>query len=304
MSARLIVLKLGSSVLQSEADLPSAAGEIAGYVGRGWRVLAVVSAIGNATDELIRRAQRLAPTEGHAEGGAGDPAAPGASPIAPAGDKRQTAFAALLETGEAVSAALVGLALTEIGIDCTVLDAGRVGPFTRGPRLDAVPHAFDVGTVRRALERDRVTILPGFVGRDADGRHTLLGRGGSDLTALFVAHSLSADRCRLLKDVDGIYEYDPALRGRRRPRRFATLDWDGALKLEDAILQQKAAQFAYRYRVQFEVGSTGDAPGTLVGAAQSRFARPARAGAGARARGGKAAPCRRAALAVEGGLAS
>lgn len=250
MSARLIVLKFGSSVLRDETDLPRVAAEIRGYVTRGWRVLAVVSAIGDGTDALIRRGRALGASEGDG----------------------QAAFAALLGTGEAAAAALVGLALGAAGLECTVLDAGRVGPFTRGPQLDAMPHAFDSGTVRRALERFQAAVLPGFVGRDADGRHTLLGRGGSDLTALFVAHALDAQRCRLLKDVDGIYEHDPALRHRPRPRRYTSLGWEETLRLQDAILQSKAAQFAYRHRVRFEVGAYGDDVGTVVGAARGRLA--------------------------------
>jgi homoserine dehydrogenase len=164
-----------------------------------------------------------------------------------------------------------------------------------------MPHALDAGTVRRLLDLRPVAVLPGFVGRDVDGRHTLLGRGGADLTALFAAHALGAERCRLLKDVDGIYEHDPAVRGRRRPRRYTALDWQGALRLDDCILQRKATQFAYRHRVCFEVGRAGSEKGTLVGAAESRLARPRRSGRPRRARPARLA-C--AALAVEGGSAS
>jgi homoserine dehydrogenase len=244
----LVVLKFGSSVLRSEADLSRVAAEIKRYTDRGCRVVAVVSAIGKSTEQLIERALSLA-------------FAPAAS-AAPA----EAAFAALLATGEATSAALVGLALDRINVPFSVLCAGRVGPFTRGPQLDAEPCALDAGAIKRALDKRPVAILPGFVGRDGEGHFSLLGRGGSDLTALFVAHSLGADRCRLLKDVDGIYEHDPARHGRVRPRRYASLDWAGALRLNDSILQRKASQFAYRHRVAFEVASCGGHAGTFVGA--------------------------------------
>lgn len=285
----LVVLKFGSSVLRSEADLPRIADEIKRHVDQGSRVVAVVSAMGESTELLIRRARAL----GHQFGDLASadpitdtPAAPSAimesttecatestaeattEPTAPA----EAAFAALLATGEATSAALVGLALDNVGVAFNVLCAGRVGPFTRGPQLDARPYAFDAATVQQALARRPVAILPGFVGRDSEGHFSLLGRGGSDLTALFVAHSLQADRCCLLKDVDGIYEHDPALCARHRPRRYEWLDWNGALRLDDCILQQKAAQFAYRHGVAFEVGACGGPPGTLVGAAATRMA--------------------------------
>lgn len=285
----LVVLKFGSSVLRSEADLPRIADEIKRHVDQGSRVVAVVSAMGESTELLIRRARAL----GHQFGDLASadpitdtPAAPSAimesttecatestaeattGSTAPA----EAAFAALLATGEATSAALVGLALDNVGVAFNVLCAGRVGPFTRGPQLDARPYAFDAAAVQQALARRPVAILPGFVGRDSEGHFSLLGRGGSDLTALFVAHSLQADRCCLLKDVDGIYEHDPALCARHRPRRYEWLDWNGALRLDDCILQQKAAQFAYRHGVAFEVGACGGPPGTLVGAAATRMA--------------------------------
>jgi len=291
----LVVLKFGSSVLRSEADLPRVADEIKRHVDAGSRIVAVVSAIGKSTEVLIRRACALGhhPRHDTSELGVanGRPAAtlglrPAADPQLPvptaAAAPAEAAFAALLATGEATSAALVGLALDNLGVEFSVLCAGRVGPFTRGPQLDAQPHTFEVGTVKRALAQRPVAILPGFVGRDGDGHFSLLGRGGSDLTALFVAHSLGADRCCLLKDVDGVYEHDPALSTERKPRRYASLDWGTTLRLDDCILQQKAAQFAYRHRVAFEVGACGPRPGTRIGAAAMRFAS---AGTGAEATG-------------------
>ncbi len=269
----LVVLKFGSSVLRGEEDLPCVAAEIDRHVGKGCRVVAVVSAIGRHTEELIQRAISLGHTFDASFPVAGeDVDASDSAPVSDAaGAPAETAFAALLATGEATSAALVGLALDRVGVPFSILCAGRVGPFTRGPQLDAQPCAFDVSSVTRALGRRPVAILPGFVGRDAEGGFSLLGRGGSDLTALFVAHSLSADRCRLLKDVDGVYERDPAIRTTARPRRYASLDWNDALRMDDAILQRKATQFAYRHRVEFEVGRCGSEAGTLVGAAGTRL---------------------------------
>ena len=260
--SELIVLKFGSSVLRSEADLPKAASEIARHVSSGARVVAVVSAIGDGTEKLLQQALAT----GH------DPQQAEACSDA--------ALAALLATGEASAAALLGLTLDRLGIACSVLDAGRVGPFTRGPQLDAEPHAFDAGTVKRALQQRPVAILPGFVGRDGDGHFSLLGRGGSDLSALFVADALNADRCCLLKDVDGIYDGDPARSG-PRPRRYESLHWEETLRLNDCILQQKASQFAFRHRVPFEVGACGQTIGTRVGDIETRIAgTPPRTGVG------------------------
>ena len=251
---QLVVLKFGSSVLRSESHLPVVAEEIKRHVDRGLAVVAVVSAIGNSTELLIEQARAL----GHDAGVGPTGRAPGKAAAV------DSALAALLGTGEAAAAALVGLALDRIGVTFTVLDAGRVGPFTRGPQLDAEPCAFDSGNVKRALADRPVAILPGFVGRDENGNFSLLGRGGSDLTALFVAHSLKATRCRLLKDVDGIYDADPS-RSAAKPRRYAALNWDEALRLDAGVLQRKAVLFAHRHRIPFEVGACGGGRGSLVG---------------------------------------
>jgi len=267
----LTVLKFGSSVLRSEADLPVVVAEIEACLRAGSRVVAVVSAIGSGTEALLARAGKLGCLPAAALKAAWSrPATPAPAPFA-AGE---AALAALLATGEATSAALLGLALDLAGVPSTVLDAGRVGPFTRGPQLDAEPCALDARAVLRALDARPVAVLPGFVGRDDDGNFSLLGRGGSDLSALFVARELAASGCRLLKDVDGIYEHDPAQAG-PRPRRFATLSWEHALQLDETIVQRKAVQYAYRHRMPFEVGRCADRA-TVIGTPDSRFAPHAR----------------------------
>src|SRR5438876_961427 len=82
--------------------------------------------------------------------------------------------------------------------------------------------------LRKELEQ-AVVIISGFVGTDADGNLTLLGRGGTDLTALFLAEQLDA-RCVLIKDVDGLYEFDPANRA-AHPRKFIRAGYETALEL-------------------------------------------------------------------------
>src|SRR6185436_364106 len=124
------------------------------------------------------------------------------------------------------SAGLVGLALDRAGIPASVLNPERIGLTTRGDVLDSEPHAVDAEEVARALEDRPVAVVPGFFGSLADGRTALLGRGGSDLSALFIAHALQA-KCRLIKDVDGLYESDPNKPG-ARPRRYAAISYDDA----------------------------------------------------------------------------
>jgi homoserine dehydrogenase len=235
----LIVLKFGSSVLQSEADLPSAVHEIYRWVRSGHRVIAIVSAIGNTTENLLAKA--------HAFGTAVD----------------DHAVAALLATGEATSAALLSLALGRAGLSALILDEVRLGPRTLGPVLDSEPCGLDVAAVEQALEQVPVVVVPGFVGRQDDGTISLLGRGGTDLSAVFVAHQLEADCCRLIKDVDGIFEYDPAS-SERRPRRYRTLSWAEADQVNGGIVQPKAIHFAERQGFAFEVAALGSDQPTLI----------------------------------------
>jgi len=242
----LIVLKFGSSVLRSEADLPAAVHEIYRWVRNGHQVIAVVSAIGNSTEDLLARARTY-----------GD-------------GVNDHAVAALLATGEATSAALLSLALDRAGIPAVILDEVRLGMRTRGPILNSEPCGIDVSAVERTLEEVPVVVVPGFVGRQGDGTVSLLGRGGTDLTAVFVAHQLEADCCRLIKDVDGIFEYDPAS-SEEVPRRYRTLAWADADRVNGGIVQTKAIHFAERSGFAFEVAALNSTRPSLICGQPSTF---------------------------------
>jgi homoserine dehydrogenase len=161
-----LVLKFGSSVLRSEADLPLAVHEIYREWRAGHRVLAVVSALGCTTDDLLKRAQQL-----------------GLPP-------QREGLAALLGTGETAAAALLTLALDRSGLPATLLDPVQIGLVTDGDRLGADPVAVDVPYLQDEMER-AVVVVPAGMGRDCLGRVTRLG-GGLDLTASFLARELDA----------------------------------------------------------------------------------------------------------------
>ncbi len=113
-------------------------------------------------------------------------------------------------------------------------------------------------------------VAPGFVGRQDDGSLSLLGRGGTDLTAVFVAHQLEADYCRLLKDVDGIFEYDPAS-SELVPGRYRTLNWAEADRVSGGIVQDKAIHFAERHGFAFEVAALNSDQPSLICAQPTTF---------------------------------
>jgi len=242
----LAVLKFGGSVLGTARDYAAAVADVRRHLQRGERVLAVVSALKGATDSLLADARFFGP--------APEPAA----------------TASLLATGEAASAARLALALNAAGIEAALLDPSAIGLTTRGPLLDADPVAVDDEALRRALERSGAAVVPGFFGRDTSGGYALFGRGGTDLTALFLAHRLGARSCYLLKNVDGVYEHDPA--GGRKAKRYEAITWDDALKLGSRVIQPKALHFARRERVEFLVAAVGSAHGTRVGAGPTAWA--------------------------------
>lgn len=253
MSASISVQKFGSSVLKDEADLSRAVHAVYADLRRGRRVVAIVSAIGATTDRLLDEARS-------------------SLDVSAAPDAR--VLARLLATGEARAAALFSLALERAGIPVALLGSDNAGIVTEGELLDAHPIGLDEELLLQELAAKPVVVLPGFVGRRVDGELTLLGRGGSDLTAVFVAGRLRAERCILFKDVDGLYEWDPseAEAEAERPRRFARASYADALALPGGIVQHKAVATARDMGLAFEVGSlVPEAPSTQVGAGASVF---------------------------------
>ncbi|HEY0761324.1 MAG TPA: homoserine dehydrogenase [Pyrinomonadaceae bacterium] len=236
---RIIVLKFGSSVLRDENDLPAAVHEIYRWWRDGFQVVAVVSAFGNTTDELTQRAHSVCE------------------------QPDDELVASLLATGEATSSVLLGLALNRSGLPATVLDAQQAGLNTDGPILDANLTSINAAGILKTLKRS-VVVLPGFVGKSRDGRTTLLGRGGSDLTALFLAQRLGGT-CRLIKDVDGLYTWDPNSQSGPAATRFQRVSYATALRVGGAVVQRKAIEFAQQQRLRFSVSSIGSCRTTEVG---------------------------------------
>lgn len=242
----IVVLKFGSSVLENHDALPSAVLEIYREIRRGRRVVAVVSAFGHRTDELLTDAKKLF------------------------GEPEPSCLARLLETGEAESAATLGLALDQAGVPARILDSGQLGLTTRDDVLDAEPLEFDVVRLKHELMTVPVIIVPGFSGKLPDGSPALLGRGGSDLTALFLAYGLRAQECRLLKDVDGLLHVstDGVL---DHSTRYTTASYEECLRVGGPLIQPKAVEFAQKHNLNFTIARCGSSGGTLAGKVKSQF---------------------------------
>lgn len=229
MNASIVVLKFGSSVLQAAAQLPLAIEEIYREWRAGRRVIAVVSAFAGVTDQ--RFAQTRAVTADLYE------------------------QAAWVAGGEEESGTQLAAALNANGVSARYVDAREAGLRAHGDPHESTPVALDTEFLRACLHEHAVLVVPGFIAQDIQGRCVLLGRGGSDLTALFLAKNLNAC-CRLLKDVDGVYESDPAI-AENHAQRFHRLSWRSALEIGGRIIQPRALQFAQSHGQLFEVACVG-----------------------------------------------
>lgn len=241
MHRGLIVLKLGGSVLRGPDSLSDAVHEVYRWRREGFGVVVVVSALYGVTDQLLQRGRHLT---GHD-------------------------LAAWLAGGEHESAALVRGALDRHGVPAQVLLPSDLDLRCHGGALCALPTHLDAAPAHAVLEQDAVVVVPGFSGLDAEGRTVTLGRGGSDLTALFLAWKLGA-RCRLIKDVPGLFDRDPA--GPLPARRYRLATFADALATDGSIVQHEAVQFARRHRQPFELAGVNATEATVVGSATTVFA--------------------------------
>jgi homoserine dehydrogenase len=169
------VLKFGSSVLRTQDDLPVAVDEIYRHWRFGCCVLAVVSAFEGVTDRLFKEAESLFGAD------SGDTAA------------------AFVAAGEERTAALLVDALVRCGMRARIVEPQEIRLLAQGTSFDSTPIGVDAAALERLWRGSPILVLPGFYGIDVRGRRALFGRGGSDMSALFLAAELKA-RCRLLKD--------------------------------------------------------------------------------------------------------
>lgn len=241
--AAAAVLKFGSSVLRDKSDLPLVVSEIYRRRRDGVKVVAVVSAFAGETDALIAEAASV--------GGAKSRHAP-----------------RVIALGEERSAALLAIACEAAGLDAIVLDARTLSLAAGGPVDDAHPETVDVSLLETALSRRDVIIVPGFVALGPTGEPVLLGRGGSDLTAVFLAAALGLGETTLMKDVDGVYDRDPNA-DEGEALRFSALSYAEARDVAGKLLQPKAIDFAASHAVAINVERLNAGAGTRVSSVAS-----------------------------------
>ena len=183
----LIVQKFGGSSLADISGLRRAAEIILNAKKQGKQVVAVVSAMGDSTDDLSELAYRICPNP----------------------PKRE--LDALISTGEQQSAALLSIMLCHLGYNARSFTGAQAGIFTDGCHGDACISTIIPQRISTCLDAGDVAVVAGFQGLGDDGSITTLGRGGSDTSAVALAAALKAEICQIYKDVDGIYTADPML---------------------------------------------------------------------------------------------
>jgi len=186
-AARTIVQKYGGSSVATPAKVLACAQRVAAAVTGGSRVVVVVSAMGDTTDELLALAQAVGGLD----------------------NKREVDQ--LLATGEQVSIALLAMALKTLNIPAVSLTGRQAGIGTELRHGRARITDVEAGRLEAELDAGRVPVVAGFQGTAATGDTTTLGRGGSDTTAVALAAAIKARECEIYTDVDGIYTADPRL---------------------------------------------------------------------------------------------
>ncbi|MGQ9678887.1 MAG: aspartate kinase [bacterium] len=238
----LIVQKYGGSSLAGMKHLITVARRIARHCRRGDRLVIVVSAMGETTDQLYRQALTVNP----------------APPL------RELDM--LLTTGERQAMALLSLALFKQKQKACSFTGSQVGIITDRFHSDARIQEVRLHRITDALRERKVPIVAGFQGMSEEREITTLGRGGSDVTAVALAAALRADRCELYKDVDGIFAENPAQFPAAKPLRQITFGELTELAQAGAnVIHPRACALAEKYRVPLIIRSSfNNKRGTMV----------------------------------------
>lgn len=238
----LIVTKFGGTSVASPERIINVAKRLKSVHESGNQVVAVVSAMGKTTDELMALASAVSD----------DP---------PARELDR-----LLSTGEQVSMTLLALALDSMGVPAMSFTGRQAGIETNGTHNRAKIVKVHNERIMDALEKGYIPIVAGFQGIDENGDITTLGRGGSDTTAVAIAWGIGADACEIFSDVDGVYTTDPRIAP--RARKLDRISYDEMLELSNAgsgVLQARAVEFAKKWGVRIHSRSAfSDEIGTFI----------------------------------------
>ncbi len=239
----LIVMKFGGTSVADAERIKRAARRIVEKRAAGHQVVAVLSARGKTTDELITMAEEVS--------GAPDP--------------REMDM--LLSTGERISCALCAMAINDLGHRAISLTGSQAGIVTDESHTKALILDVRAERIRKALEEDNIVLVAGFQGVSKDARNvTTLGRGGSDTSAVAVAAALGAEVCEIYTDVAGVYSADPRIVP--NARKLDRVSFEEMLEMAASgagVLQLRSLEYARNHGVRIHCRSSfSEEPGTVV----------------------------------------
>ncbi len=237
-----IVMKFGGTSVADAERIKRAARRIVAQREAGHRVVAVLSARGHTTDELIRAAEEVSPHP----------------------DPREMDM--LLSTGERISCALCAMAINDLGHRAISLTGSQAGIVTDTSHTKA--RILDVRAERivEALEQDKIVLVAGFQGVSTSRDVTTLGRGGSDTTAVALAAAVGAEVCEIYTDVSGVFSADPRIVP--DARKLPLVSFEEMLEMAASgakVLQLRSVEYARTHGVRIHCRSSfEDGPGTYV----------------------------------------
>lgn len=236
---KICIMKFGGNTLANKQKLLMAAELIKSRYDDNFIPVVVASANGNLTDVLLDHAYSIAPSP----------------------DKRELDM--LVTTGERVSVALLSIALRAIGVPSVSLTGSQIGLITTCTHTGADILELKGNRLVHEIQEGHVPIVAGFQGIGENKEITTLKRGGSDVSAVFLAAQLGADHVEMVKDVDGVYSADP--NKDLQAQKYEVLDFDEMYKLAlnganvlhpDAVRLAKEKGVEIRI-VHYQTGQTG-----------------------------------------------
>ena len=238
----LIVQKFGGTSVADTDRLRNVAKIITDTYKAGNQVVAVLSAQGDTTDDLIAMAGKVNPNASNRE------------------------MDMLLSTGEQISVSLCAMAIEALGCPVISLTGWQAGMFTNTVSRNARIKRVDTERIEAELNQRKIVIVTGFQGINRNQDITTLGRGGSDTSAVALAAALDAELCQIYTDVDGVYTADPrTVKGARKLDEVTYNEMLELATLGAQVLHNRSVEMAKKYNVRLEVLSsfTGH-PGTKV----------------------------------------
>jgi aspartate kinase len=251
-TAPTVVMKFGGTSVANAQRIKTAARRIVQREAEGNRVVAVLSARGKTTDQLVAMAHEVSDRPHPRE------------------------MDMLLSTGERVSCALAAMVINDLGREAISLTGSQAGIVTDTSHTKARILDVRADRIRQALDTGKIVLVAGFQGVSTSADVTTLGRGGSDTTAVAVAAALGADVCEIFTDVLGVFSADPRIVP--EARKLAIVTFEEMLEMAASgagVLQLRSVEYARNHGVQVHCRSSfEDEPGTVVVDEQQTVERP------------------------------